>query len=326
MKQKPLISVIVPVYRVEEYLNQCIQSIVRQTYQNLEIILVDDGSPDRCPEICDQWREKDTRITVIHQLNGGGGKARNRAIDCLKGEYVAFVDSDDYISPNMLEVLYSFFSEEVDIVECDYCKVEDNSPKFSDRLTELKVKSFTVDEAMRENINEHYFQQVIWNKLYRRNVIGDIRFPEGKLIDDEFWTYKVIGNSRNLIHVEEILYAYRQQPQSVMHISFSFERLQTLEAHKEKIEFITHNFPELRLEEHKKLWIACLYMGQMSLKHLEKKECREAFKIIRLVLDQYPFSKYELQQIIFKYKIWWYLTKFSLEKTCKIRNFLKIGV
>lgn len=325
MEQAPLISVIVPVYKAEKYLNQCIQSIVGQTYRNLEIILVEDGSPDRCSEMCDQWGKEDSRIIVIHQHNGGGGKARNYAMDCAKGEYVAFVDSDDYISPNMFEILYSFFSADIDIVECDYCMVEDDSKKFSDKMINRRAKRFSVDEAMRENIEGHWFQQVIWNKLYRRNVIGDIRFPEGKLIDDEFWTYKVIGNARNLIHVEKVLYAYRQQSQSVMHISFSLRRLQGIEAHEEKFEYITHDFPELQFAEHKKLWFSCLYMGQMSLRCLEKSECEEAFKIIRLTLEKYPFSKIELRQLKFKYRLWWYLTKCSVEKVCKIRNFLKIG-
>lgn len=326
MEQTPLISVIVPVYKVEKYLDKCIQSIVEQTYRNLEIILVEDESPDRCSEMCDQWEIEDSRIIVIHQHNGGGGKARNRAMDCAKGEYIAFVDSDDYISPNMFETLYSFFSTDIDIVECDYCMVENDSEKFSDQTIDSRAKKFSVDEAMRENIEGHWFQQVIWNKLYRRNVIGDIRFPEGKLIDDEFWTYKVIGNARNLIHVEKVLYAYRQQSQSVMHISFSLRRLQGIEAHEGKLEYITHNFPELRFAEHKKLWFSCLYMGQMALKYLDKAECREAIKCIRLTLKKYPFSKEELNYLNFRYKIWWYLTKYSVEKTCMIRNHLKIGI
>ena len=115
-----LVSVIVPVYKTEKYLNYCINSIVSQTYNNLEIILIDDGSPDRCPAICDLWKEKDERIKVFHQVNAGGGQARNLALDKSKGKFVIFVDSDDYIAPFMIEFLYNQFQDDVDIVECGY--------------------------------------------------------------------------------------------------------------------------------------------------------------------------------------------------------------
>lgn len=325
MERVPLLSVIVPVYKTERYLNQCIRSIIEQTYKNLEIILVEDGSPDHCSEICDQWGEKDSRIKVIHQANGGGGKARNCAINCAEGEYIAFVDSDDYIAPCMFEVLYSQFSNDVDIVECDYCKVEDDSKIFLNKTTDYNVKSFSTVEAMRENITGHYFQQVIWNKMYRKNVIGDIRFPEGTIIDDEFWTYKVIGRARSLIHVEKVLYAYRQQNQSIMHTSFSLNRLQAIKAQEEKLEYMAQNFPELRFAVQEKLWLLCLYLGQLSLKYLQKLECKEAIRIIQLTLEKYSFSDDELHYFNFEYKIWWYLSKHSIERVCKIRNFFKIG-
>lgn len=325
MEQAPLISVIVPVYKVERYLNRCIHSIVNQTYKNLEIILVEDGSPDKCSDMCDLWGKKDSRIKVIHQSNGGGGKARNRALDCARGEYIAFVDSDDYIAECMFEVLYSEFSDNVDIVECDYCKVENSSKVFSKDIVNYNKKIFTTVEAMRENIKGVFFQQVIWNKIYRKSVIGNIRFPEDTLIDDEFWTYKIIGRTRNLIHVEKVLYAYRQQNQSIMHTTFSKKRLQAIRAQEEKLDYMTHNYPELRFAVHEKLWLLCLYLGQMSLKNLQKSECKEAIRRIQLTLEEHPFSKVELHNFNFKYRIWWYLSKYSVKIACKIRNFLKIG-
>ena len=121
--KEPLISVIVPVYNVEKYLSQCISSIVNQTYQNLEIILIDDGSPDHCPEICDKWEHLDGRITVIHQSNCGGGQARNRALDIARGEFIAFVDSDDYIAPTMYEFLFGLFRDDIDIKDCSWDKI-----------------------------------------------------------------------------------------------------------------------------------------------------------------------------------------------------------
>ena len=228
--QSALISVIIPVYNVEAYLDTCISSIVNQTYTNLEIIIVDDGSQDLSPQICDKWSRKDERIKVIHQANRGSGFARNYALKISTGEYIAFVDSDDYIAPTMFEYLLSFFSSEIDIVECEYCTVENDNAEFSDITFENEILFFSTQEAMREHIQDHYFKQVIWNKLYRKEIIYNIFFPVDKKIDDEFWTYKVIGNAEGLIHTTMCLYAYRQQSNSIMHSLSNDRRMEAIEA------------------------------------------------------------------------------------------------
>ena len=212
-----LVSVIVPVYKTERFLDHCIQSVVNQTYRALEIILIDDGSPDQCPEICDLWKEKDERIKVFHQTNAGGGAARNLALDKAKGEFVIFIDSDDYIAPCMIDFLYKQFQEEIDIVECGYCITEDEDVKFDGENESYAWELFNAEEAICENIKDRIFRQLIWNKMYRKRVIKDIRFPEQKSIDDEFWTYRVLGNARKLLYTNKVLYAYRQQENSVMH-------------------------------------------------------------------------------------------------------------
>lgn len=132
-----LISIIVPVYNVEKYLDRCIQSIVEQTYRNLEIILVDDGSTDGSEKICDSWAVKDNRIRVIHQNNMGGGAARNAALDVAKGDFIAFVDSDDYISADMYEYLHGLMDNGFDIAECSYVQVNDDSEPFGQGKEEL---------------------------------------------------------------------------------------------------------------------------------------------------------------------------------------------
>ena len=129
--EEPLISVIVPVYKVEPYLDKCISSIVNQTYKNLEIILVDDGSPDNCPAMCDAWAEKDSRIRVLHQRNQGGGAARNAGLDLTSGSLIAFVDSDDYIAPVMYAHLYELLKSGADIAECSYVEVAGNDAVFA---------------------------------------------------------------------------------------------------------------------------------------------------------------------------------------------------
>ena len=162
------VSVIVPVYRVEPYLDKCVSSIVNQTYKNLEIILVDDGSPDNCPAMCDAWAEKDSRIRVIHQNNQGGGAARNAGLDIASGNLIAFVDSDDYIAPDMYAHLYELMEQGADIAECGYVEVVGDNAVFA---CGYETCSYTVQEAMAEHIQDRVFRQLIWNKLYRRQVV-----------------------------------------------------------------------------------------------------------------------------------------------------------
>lgn len=194
MTQLPLISVIVPVYKVENYLDCCVQSIVNQTYSNLEIILIDDGSPDASGAMCDVWAEKDSRIRVIHQENAGGGAARNAGLDAARGERIAFVDSDDYIAPDCYQYLHTLLEEGADIAECDFVETERNDAVFGTDAGEISF--YTPLEAMRCHIRDTAFRQLIWNKLYRRETVGDIRFPIGTKIDDEFFTYRVLGNAK----------------------------------------------------------------------------------------------------------------------------------
>ena len=238
-----LISVIVPVYKVEKYLDKCVQSIVDQTYRNLEIILVDDGSPDRCGEMCDIWAAKDGRIRVIHTPNRGSSAARNTALDTAQGDLIAFVDSDDYLAPGMLEHLYSLLNEDADIAECDFVNVYHDEYEF--RMTDDAVRSFSTQDAMLENIRDRIFRQVIWNKLYRCHTLEGVRFPVGKKIDDEFFTYRAIGNAGKLVRSEQKLYAYRQQADSIMHTVPVRTWFLSVEAMAQRHAYIMEHFPDL---------------------------------------------------------------------------------
>lgn len=321
--ESPLISVIVPVYKAEAYLDKCVSSIVGQTYKNLEIILVDDGSPDNCPIMCDVWAKRDNRIKVIHVKNGGAGKARNIGVAACKGEYIAFVDSDDFVSPLIYEkMIHALFDSKVDIVECNYDITESDEVIFKETD---RYKVFTPEEAMRGNVRDLFFKQIIWNKIYRKNVIEGILFPEGKLIDDEFWTYKVIGNAKKLIRIDDCLYAYRQQKNSIMHTSFSMARLQGLEAKVTRLEYISEKFPNLYFEAHKNLWLSCLYLGQLSVKYLSNSERKKSLEMIEKILKKYPLTKKENVFLPLDYRLWGLLTKISFIFTCRIRNILRIG-
>ena len=319
------ISVIITVYNVEKYLPKCLDSIINQTYQNLEIICIDDGSTDSSPQILKEYAQKDSRIKIITSCNEGQSAARNKGLKQMTGVYVSFVDSDDWLDENTYEKALSHFTKDVDSV-CWFAALVPDTPNIN--ITSDKKKYHDVNFKGKLHLDQNNFFELtvtVWNKIYRKEVIGDIRFPEDTVIDDEFWTYKVIGRARSLIYVEKVLYAYRQQNQSIMHTSFSLNRLQAIKAQEEKLEYMAQNLPELRFAVHEKLWLLCLYLGQMSLKYLQKSECKEAIRIIELTLEKHPFSKDELLYFNFKYKIWWYLSKCSIELVCKIRNFLKIG-
>ena len=316
-----LVSVIVPVYKTEKYLNHCINSIVGQTYNNLEIILVDDGSPDRCPAICDLWKEKDERIKVFHQVNAGGGQARNLALDKSKGKFVIFVDSDDYIAPFMIEFLYKQFQDDVDIVECGYCITHNDNAEFDEESEGYRWESFGAEEAVLENIKDRIFRQIIWNKMYRKSVVGDLRFPVRKNIDDEFWTYQVLGNARKVIYTNKVLYAYRQQENSVMHSLNAVRRFQALEAKLQRHEYICKYMPVLKNESICNIWFTCLYQGQLLLINSNK----DIWKELTEILKKYPIRNY-LNSMSGKEKIWLSMADKSFYWTCYIRNLFKIGL
>lgn len=231
---KELISVIVPVYNVEKYLTRCVESIRKQTYSNLEIILVDDGSPDACPRMCDQFALDDARIKVIHKPNGGLSDARNAGIEAASGAYIGFVDSDDYIHPKMyMELWKSLKAEKADIAVCGVKKVFDGSGGIPDQ-PENTVRVYSGREAV-TNIFEAsmYLQSVVaWNKLYRRELFGDVRYPVGKIHEDEFTTYELFYKSDKVVYNTGIYYYYYQRADSIMgerKTSFSSDGLEAYE-------------------------------------------------------------------------------------------------
>lgn len=324
-ENNPLISVIVPVYNVEPYLDRCLESIVNQTYRNLEIILVDDGSPDNCPAMCDAWAKKDSRIKVIHKKNGGAGLARNVALDIVQGEYISLIDSDDYIEPHMYEHLLSLMTDGVDIAECGLLETELDDVTLDDG-SYFASGVYTVEQAMKLHIADSVFRQTPPNKLYRRSTIGDIRFPVGNRIDDEFFTYRVIANARKLARTSCKMYAYRQQPGSVMHLSFSMPRLQAVDAKCQRLELLKENFPNLVSPARVNLWYTCLYMGQMSLLHMDRGEQQKAFEKLTAARMQYLLTSEDKRTLPLKQRVWAILSDVSFTTACRLRNSLKIGI
>lgn len=318
-----LISVIVPVYNVEKYLNKCIKSILNQTYSNLEIILVDDGSTDSSNKICQDWAKIDKRIILIKQKNQGAGKARNTALDIATGDFIAFVDSDDYINEFMFEEMLNLVNDDIDIVECDYVNVKNNY-NFLKSDSNCSQKTYTNLEAMKEHILESNFKQVIWNKVYRKSTIGDVRFPENSKIDDEFFTYKVIGNANKLVHINKILYAYRQNPNSIMHTIDIASQYQALNAKIQRHEYIVKRFPELINLSNYKINTFCIYLGQIILAQKNSTENNEMFISLNNTIRSHSYI--DFKTFSKTNNIWILLSRISLKLTCEIRNILKIGL
>lgn len=209
-KNAPLLSIIVPVYKVENYLPKCIDSILAQTFTDFELILVEDGSPDDCPALCDAAAAKDARIRVIHQKNGGLSAARNAGLDAARGAWIGFVDSDDYIAPEMYEALYKAVqSTGADLALCDYAAVDEAGAPCLPPYTGLAQRVFTGRELLKRATNT--MAQPAWNKLYRRVVFAQLRYPEGKLNEDLFLIPKVCLQIQKAVVVPKALYYYYVQ-------------------------------------------------------------------------------------------------------------------
>lgn len=240
MKQG-LISIIVPIYNVEAYLKKCIESICEQSYKELEIILVDDESPDNCGHICDEYAKKDTRIKVIHKKNGGISDARNAGLDIATGEYIGFVDGDDYIHPQMFEILYNGINQnDADVSICLYKKVSDKEQVVYEQYDNTDDWLVIIDD--KDKLKYSFGEKsrvsfiLLWNKLYKAKIFDEIRFPYGKTHEDQFTTYKTIHLADKVAYTKKELYYYIQRQGSIMHSDFSKKRLDDLDALKEKLE------------------------------------------------------------------------------------------
>lgn len=241
---KPLISVIVPVYNVEPYLEKCIQSILLQSYRVIEIIIVDDGSTDASGHICDRIADEDSRIKVIHKRHGGLSSARNMGLEEMHGCFFCFVDSDDYVSPDYLEQLYhTIMFTHTDLSECLYQKVYDDCGQAHNM--EHTIKVISVSDYIRGLIKPKEHFPNVWNKLYRASVFGEYRFAIGKIHEDQLYINEWMKMVNKMSHVSSILYFYRQTPGSLVRRPYSIERVSSIEAWVQRYYYVKDNVPEL---------------------------------------------------------------------------------
>ena len=229
----PEVSIIIPVYKAEKFLHKCVDSLLNQTFSDFELILVEDGSPDGSGAICDAYAEKDSRVRVIHQKNQGQSVARNNAMEQMLGQWVMFVDSDDWMHPQALELLYNGVQAQgLQIGICGYADTTGEDPQVEPG--QLAVELWTPkDFYMQRFINA----TVCWGKLYHRDCFRDIRFPVGKYIDDEYFTYRLLFAQEKLAVISAPLYAYFVNPDSITKRAWNPKRLDAWGAYEEQIAF-----------------------------------------------------------------------------------------
>ncbi len=322
----PLISVIIPVYKVESYLDRCLKSIVDQSYSNLEIILVNDGSPDHCPAMCDEWAKKDSRIKVIHKENGGLSDARNAGLKAATGELIAFVDSDDWIAPDMLKNLLNAIKEDnSDISACSVEMVWEND-SHSELLTVSTNCVLNRLEAQEALLKENLLKQPVWYKLYKKKTIEGILFEVGKQHEDVFWSYQVIGRAERVSIIDYIGYYYFQRTGSIMGNGYSLKNLDAIEAYEKRYAYIREHFPELEKEAKISMINACIYNGQMALKHLPQNEQKQAIETLKSVIDRYPTKHSEYEQMKYTHRLWIDISKVSFIGVCRCKNLFRVGL
>ena len=222
MKDDNIISIIVPVYNVEEYLDECLDSIKRQTYKNIEVILVNDGSTDGSREICEQYCEKDSRFKLINQENQGLSEARNVGVRASIGEYIFFVDSDDVVKVNILEILLSFMAEDIDIISCSYSHQKDDLQLQKSPNIVFQGDSY---EAISSCVNYGRVNSLAWGKLYRRRIVEAVPFLKGLLYEDTYTGIVNLKFIRKMIVIDTIGYYYRIRSSSIMKKEFSKKNL-----------------------------------------------------------------------------------------------------
>lgn len=241
---QPLVSIIIPIYKVEPYLRCCLDSIVNQTYTNLEIILVDDGSPDGCPKICDEYAAKDNRIVVIHKENGGLSDARNAGLDVYKGDYVYFIDSDDIIPSNCIYALFEILSkEDADIASSSFEEFFNDDPPSENLSQSVPYTSMNASEVLVllcENKTKGIMSSCM--KIYKRECFDGIRFPKGKLYEDARINYKIYYKCKKICYTSVPLYYYRIRQGSIMANTKGL--IYDLDAREERYTFLAnHNEP-----------------------------------------------------------------------------------
>lgn len=305
MRKKPLVSIIVPVYNVEKHLSKCLQSILQQTYTNLEIILIDDGSTDKSGPLCDDFSSKDSRIQVFHQKNAGLSSARNKGLDVCHGEYIAFVDSDDYIGPTMYETLVQLAQEHTaDMVVCNLAIVSPNG-----EITEIPPvqNHYTViplEYALAYGVNEMSFGSFACNKLYQRELFRLNRYREGIYYEDFEASMRIFPQTKRILYTPQVFYYYVSNPLGITHTRKFKSKIDDFDVSKEFVAFCKKKNFSLALQRGKNRLlresINLIFIILLSHDPLQYKQIlEESASLVSKNISMLLFSNLKLGQKIF---------------------------
>lgn len=283
MQNFPKISIIIPVYNVEKYIKRCLESILAQTFKDYEVILVDDGSTDKSSEICNEYALKDSRIKVIHQKNSGASAARNAGLKIAGGEYIGFIDSDDYIAKDMYETLYKLITKyNTDIAICGLLH---------------EYKNYTVDpypheeeskisglEALKIALIGKKFSVNVYNKIYKKDLFKDIQFPKLKFAEDGYVLTRILYKAKSVAYNTSPKYFWQHHKGSVTNSSFDKREWETVKVYTENLNFIKENCPSLILEATCRYYLAYFWLIDkiaLSKGPLPKYDLKKAIKVLR---------------------------------------------
>lgn len=279
---QPLLSIIVPIYNVEQYLDRCIQSILNQTYQNLEIILVDDGATDCSGAIADSYAAKDKRIKVFHKENGGLSDARNYGLEHVTGDYILFIDSDDFIVNIMCERLITVASSNnADIVSCNYYIYRgDDDNSIHTMSVQDDKRTFTGMDMLRYYLlkTEPFDLNVVWNKIFKLdlfNGVEPVRFPKGRVQEDNFTIFRLFLNANSIVTVNEPLYYYVQRAGSIMANFTRRFMIDTIESHMYMSDYLMNHCSSVKNELQLYLLNSYVELSRRVCANKCKKECND---------------------------------------------------
>ena len=328
MMNNPLISILVPIYKSEKYIEKCIESVINQTYRNIELVLVDDGSPDNSGQICDEYAKKDNRIVVVHQANGGVSDARNRGLETANGSIISFVDPDDWYELDTIESMYKKMCEDgSDLVCCGVKYIDENDNIIRISTAVEKDECLNTEDAMNEFLGYRKVKQQIWDKMYRRETIGDIRFEKGRSIEDVFWVHQIIGNASKITIMNKPLYNYMQRSDSVMGTGYTVKWMDILDALQQRCQYIEQRFPTLYIKSLRLYLGTCMYHLQLAIKsNQNKKTCDSIIGHISFYKDIVKKKSLIIRFGSFQQNVWMRLFLHYPILTCKFRNKMKKGL
>jgi glycosyltransferase involved in cell wall biosynthesis len=306
------ISIIIPVYNVEDYLVKCVESAIHQTYKNLEILLVNDGSTDTSGAICDALEERDSRIRVIHKRNGGLSDARNAGMDAATGDYFAFLDSDDWVDPDMYEVLYNLSIEhDADLTICRFKNIYNHMVEDGSTGQVAIYDNISALKAIAKIENNFYPTHNVWNKLYRRELVENFRFITGKLVEDLYFTPQVVYATKRCVYIDRAMYNYlRERPSSIMNAPINFKRItDELNGYDQFAQFLS----ELQLPEHA-LNIKEIYLRRVMELHYQVKNSKVENKdeILKALEEDFFTSPYRVSKHSMSKNVRWKIDLFEL--------------